>query len=187
MKNKKLIMYICILLIIIILIIAGYIFIKKTKRKNNNSIIEFVPEEEISEEQLRQTVVTLYFLDPNTYTLKPETRKIDSKLLIDFPYEILINFLIEGPQNENLIKLIPDGTKLINSEIKNNILYLNFSNEFIKGQNLGKEQEELIVQSIVNTITELTEINKVAILIEGKEANGFPDNELKFDQVFIRK
>ena len=31
--------------------------------------------------------------------------------------------------------------------------------DFIKEQNLGKEQEELILKSIVNTVTELTEIN----------------------------
>ena len=118
--------------------------------------------------------------------LKPETRKIDSKLLINYPYEILINLLIEGPKNEKLLKLIPENTKLLGTQIKNNILYINLSKEFIDEQNLGKQQEELIVKSIVNTVTELTEINKIAILIEGEEAKAFPDNELNFNKIFIR-
>ena len=78
-------------------------------------------------------------------------------------------------------------TNLISAEIKDNILFLNFSKEFISEQNLGKEQEELILKSIVNTVTELTEINKVAFLIEGEQDKGFPDNGVIFDKLFIRE
>ncbi|MBO4815521.1 MAG: GerMN domain-containing protein [Clostridia bacterium] len=186
MKNKKIIMYVSIILIVIILMCFGYFIFNNIKNKKGKDLNEYIPEEEITEEQLRQTVVTLYFLDPETLELKPETRKIDSKLLINYPYEILINLLIEGPKNEKLLKLIPENTKLLGTEIKNNILYINLSKEFIDEQNLGKQQEELIVKSIVNTVTELTEINKIAILIEGEEAKAFPDNELKFNNIFIR-
>ena len=184
MKNKRLIMYVCIILIVIILMGVGYFIFNNIKNKMYFS--EYTPEEEITEEQLRQTVVTLYFLDPNTLELAPEARKIDSKLLIKYPYEILINLLIDGPKNDKLLKLIPENTKLLNTEIKNNILYINLSKEFIEEQNLGKEKEELIIKSIVNTVTELTEINKIAILIEGEESKAFPDNELVFDKIFIR-
>ena len=155
--------------------------------KNNEIISEYTPQEEITEEQLRQTIITLYFLDIENYKLVPEPRKIDSKELIKDPYKVLINLLIEGPKNEKLIKLIPEGTKLISAEIIDNILFLNFSKEFINEQNLGKEQEELILKSIVNTVTELTEINKVAFLIEGEQDKGFPDNGVIFDKLFIRE
>jgi len=168
MKNKKIIMYIGIILIVLILLFVGYLIINNIKN-NEENIYEYTPEEEITGEQLRQTIITLYFLDPNTYELSPEARQIDAKELLDNPYEFLINLLIEGPKNENLLKLIPENTKLNSAQIKNNILYIDFSEDFIKEQNLGKEQEELILKSIVNTVTELTEINKVAILIDGKE------------------
>ena len=168
MKNKKIIMYIGIILIVLILLFVGYLIINNIKN-NEENIYEYTPEEEITGEQLRKTIITLYFLDPNTYKLSPEARQIDAKELLDNPYELLINLLIEGPKNENLLKLIPENTKLNSAQIKNNILYIDFSEDFIKEQNLGKEQEELILKSIVNTVTELTEINKVAILIDGKE------------------
>jgi len=169
MKNKKIIMYIGIVLIILILIFVGYLILNNIKNNNKEIISEYIPEEEITGEQLRKTVITLYFLDPNTYSIYPEARQIDAKELLDNPYEFLINLLMEGPKNKNLLKLIPENTKLNSAQIKNNILYIDFSEDFIKEQNLGKEQEELILKSIVNTVTELTEINKVAILIDGKE------------------
>ncbi len=186
MKNKKIIMYAGIILIVLILIGVGFFIINNIKNNNKEIIYEYIPEEEITEEQLRKTLITLYFLDPNTYKLSPEARQIDAKELLDNPYELLIKLLIEGPKNENLLKLIPENTKLNKVQIKNNILYIDFSEDFIKEQHLGKEQEELILKSIVNTVTELTEINKVAILIDGKEDLGYPDGELMFNNIFIR-
>ena len=188
MKNKKIIMYGGIILILLILLVVGYIIFNNIKNnKKNNIINEYIPEEEITEKQLRETVITLYFLDPETYNISPEARKIDSKQLLENPYEFLINLLIGGPKNEKLLKLIPENTKLNNAKIIDNILYIDFSDDFIKEQYLGKEQEELILKSIINTVTELTEINKVAILINGEEDIGFPDGELMFNKIFIRE
>lgn len=190
MKNKKIIMYAGIILIVLILLGVGYIILNNIKNnKNNKNEIEYeeyIPQEEITGEQLRQTVITLYFLDPATNNLTPEARQIDARELLDNPYELLINLLMEGPKNEKLLKLIPENTKLNSTQIKDNILYIDFSEDFIKEQELGKEQEELIIKSIINTVTELTEINKVAILIDGKEDKGYPDGELTFDNIFTR-
>lgn len=169
MKNKKIIMYISILIIIFFLMSIGYFIYKNIKKENKKDSYEYTPQEEITEEQLRQTIITLYFLEPTNYELVPEARTIDSKELLKNPYELLINLLIGGPKNTKLLKLIPEGTKLIKAELKEDVLYIDFSEEFIKEQNIGKEQEELILKSIVNTVTELTEIDKVIILIEGKE------------------
>ena len=187
MKNKKLIMYVSIILIVAILVGVGYFIYNNIKNKDNENISEYTPEQEITEEQLRQTVVTLYFLDPNNYELVPEARQIDSKELINNPYEVLINLLIEGPNNQKLLKLIPENTNLNSAQIKGDTLYIDFSKEFINEQNLGKQQEELILKSIVNTVTELTEINKVVFLIDGEENKSFPDKEVSFDKIFVRE
>ena len=186
MKNKRFIMYGAILIIVFILIFIGYFIYKNIKKENKNSEFEYVPQEEISEEQLRQTVITLYFLDSNEYKLAPEARTIDSKQLVSNPYEVLINLLISGPKNEKLLKLIPDGTILIKAELKEDTLFLD-SSEFVKEQNLGKEQEELIIKSIVNTVTELKEVNKVMFLIDGEKDKGFSDDGVTFNKEFIRE
>ncbi|MDO5556558.1 MAG: GerMN domain-containing protein [Clostridia bacterium] len=187
MKNKKLIMYVGIIIFVLIIIIIGYVIYNNVKNKSSKIIFEYTPEQEITEEQLRQTVITLYFLDPDTYEIVPEARQIDAKLLIDNPYELLINLLIEGPKNEKLMKVIPEKVILNSAKIEQDILYLDFSKDFIEGQNLGKEQEEIIIESIVNTVTELTEINKVVILIDGNAELAFPDEGVSFNKVFTRE
>ena len=185
MNNKKIVMYVSILILILIVLGAGFLIYKNNK-KNKNKNQEYIPQEEITDEQLRQTVITLYFLNLDTGTIMPEARKIDAKELIKEPYKVLIELLINGPKSEKMAKLIPDGTKLNKIEIKNDCIYIDFSNEFINEQKLGKEQEELIIKSIVNTVTELKEINSVVILIDGKENQEFPDGQINFKEIFKR-
>ena len=186
LKNKKIFMYLIIIILILLILFVGYFILKKNNNKNK-IISEYIPEQEITEEQLRTTIITLYFLDKETLLLAPEARKIDAKDLINNPYEKLINLLIEGPKNENLIKLIPENTKINKAEIIDDVLYLDFSEDFIKEQNLGENQEKLIIKSIVNTLTELTEINKIKILIDGEENLEFPDGGVKFNLEFTRE
>ena len=176
MKNKKiLIIFVCLFLIVLI---GGYFAINYVKNKNEETIVEeYVPEEEITEEQLRQTIVSLYFLDTQTNELVPEARLIDIKEMMTVPYEKLVNLLIEGPKNEKNKKIIPDNTKLLRNYLEGDCLVLDFSQEFL---NYDKEKgKENLVNSIVNTLTELSEINKVKILIDGKENQ-------EFDQVYTR-
>ena len=164
MLDKRRVFIVGIAIILIIAIIIGVYFFIKNK-EGNNEITEYVPEQEISEEQLRQTIVSLYFKNENG--LMPEARLVDVKELINNPYEKIINMLLEGPKNENLQKTIPEGTKINKIERQGEILILDFSEEFISKDNGGEEQEKLTIQSIVKTVTELTEINGIKIKING--------------------
>ena len=56
MKNKKIVMYISIVVILLIILGLGYlVYINITGEKENNQIKEYIPQEEITEEQLRMT------------------------------------------------------------------------------------------------------------------------------------
>ena len=184
--KKKIIMYIGIIFLILIIILIGYL-VYINHHNNNTQIIEYTPEAEITDEQLRQTIVTLYFMNKETSNLMAEARQIDAKDLIENPYSTIINLLIQGPKNERLIKLIPEETILNNTKVEGDCLYIDFSEEFIENQNLGKEQEELIIKSIVNTVTELVEINSVIFTINGEENLEFPDGEVSFNKKYIRE
>ena len=93
MKNKKIvIIFVCLFLLVLI---GGFFAIRYVKSINQETTIEeYVPEEEITEEQLRQTIVSLYFLDKQSNELVPEARLIDIKEMMSNPYEKLINLLI---------------------------------------------------------------------------------------------
>ena len=181
--NKKIIIPIIILVFILIgLGIWYFLFYNKNNQIETNEII---PEEEISEEQMRQTIVSLYFYNEETQSLVPEGRLIDVKELLNDPYTRLMELLIEGPQNESLSKTIPDGTKVNKAEVKGDILYLDLSKEFIDNHSGGETQESNTIYSIVNTMTNLTEVNSVKILIDGEENKAFKDNLIKFDDPFV--
>lgn len=159
----------------------------KEETDSNIEFTEYTPQEEISNEQLRQTLITLYFKNKQTGSLSPEARMIDSKILLNNPYNELIKLLIEGPKNESLERLIPEGTNVNSIEIKKGIVYIDFSEEFIKVGNMGAEEEGKIIYSIVNTLTELTEVSGVKILINGEENKCFESGQLNFNDIFIRK
>ena len=180
--NKKIIIAIVIILILIGLGVWYFLFYNKNNQGETNEII---PEEEISEEQMRQTIVSLYFYNEDTKSLVPEGRLIDVKELVNEPYQKLMELLIAGPQNTSLSKTIPDGTRVNKAEVKGDILYLDLSKEFIENHQGGETQESATIYSIVNTMTNLTEINSVKILIEGEENKAFKDNKIKFDDPFV--
>lgn len=177
-----------ILLIILIIVIGGLVFglTNGEKEKNENNFTEYTPQEEISTEQLRQTLVTLYFKNKESGQLMPEARMLDSKILLNNPYSELIELLIEGPKNESLQKLIPEGTKINEIKFEKGIVYIDFSKEFIKTENMGVEEEIKILNSIINTLTELTEVEGVKILINGENDFGFESGQIKFNDVFRR-
>lgn len=179
MKNKKILILFIISVIIIVLV--GYFAIKIVKQKKNNEIqSEYVPQEEISDEQSRETIVSLYFLDKETNMLKPEARLVNVKELIQSPYNVLVELLINGPKNDKLKTVIPENTKLLKSYLDGECLTLDFSEELLNyNKEDGKEKDNLI-NSIVNTVTELNEVNKVKFLVNGQACNDF-------EEFYVRK
>lgn len=182
MKGK---IFFCILLLAILAIIVFFVVQSFTK-EDEVQFTEYTPQEEISEEQERQTLVTLYFQNKESKMLMPEARLIDVKLLIENPYATLINLLLEGPKNEKLQSVIPKGTKLNGVTVKGDMAIVDFSSEFIRDIKLGAEEESKIVYSVVNTLVELTEIDSVKILIDGNEKRAFDDKGIDFKNPFVR-
>ena len=173
------------MLLILILILGGWIYIIN-KNKEKETISEYKPQEEISDEQLRQSIVSLYFKNKSSDELMPEGRLIDVKLLLNEPYKTLMQFLIDGPKNEKLEKIIPDGTVINKIELKKDILYIDLSKEFIEKHEGGENRESATIYSIVNTMTQLTEVNGIKILIDGKEDQQFKDGKIKFNDTFVK-
>lgn len=182
MDLKRFIIIFSIILIIIAIGVSIYFFVMQPKKEE---ITEYVPEEEISEEQMRQTMVSLYFKSGKEVV--PEARLMDVKQLMENPYKEILKMLIEGPKNEKLEKTIPEGTKINKVEKQGENLIIDFSEQFINHPIGGEEEENLTIKSIVNTLTELTEINGIKIKINGEENKEFKDGKVNFKELFIRK
>ena len=166
--NKKIVIIFTVLLIIIL--VGGYFVINYFKNQEEETIIEeYVPQEEITEEQNRQTIVSLYFLEKETYELAPEARLVDIKEIMNTPYDKLVNMLIEGPKNEKYTKLIPENTKLNQTYKEKDMVYLDFSKEFLNYNKEDATAKQNIIDSLVKTLIQLTEVNSIKILIDGEE------------------
>lgn len=187
MKNKKLLYFIIIL--IIILAVLGILFFfnpDDSKENISNEITEYTPAEELSDDEIRKTIISLYFKNIETNSLVAEARCIDVKELYKEPYSYLINMLITGPENEKLESAIPEGTKVNSCTLKGTTLYVDLSKEFIDNAPSGIEEESMVVYSIVNTLTELNEVSEIKFLINGEENLQFKDGKINFKNVFVK-
>ena len=175
-KNRKI--YIAVISFILIILLVIYTYKNISIQKNTeDEYQDYTPQEEISDEQMRQTKVILYFENINSGELEAETKLVDANTLIKEPEKELMNLLIKGPQSSNLKKLIPEGTVVHNITINNSCAEINVSNEFL---NYGDEKNKLkIINSIVNTLTNLKEINSIKFLINGETNEKFADTYIK--------
>ncbi len=185
MNKKKIIITVSILLIVVLIGFAVFYFINSSDN-GSNEVTEYTPQAEMSDDEMRKTIVSIYFKNIETNTLVPESVCIDVKELSENPYLKLLNLLLSGPTNDMLECPLPEGTKINNATLKGNTVYVDFSKEFIQNAPSGVEEESLIVYSIVNTLTELNEVNSVKILINGEENLEFSDKGMNFKEEFVR-
>lgn len=175
MRKKILI----ILIAVILLVIAIVTFVM------SRTETEIVPEGEIENIDLRKTIISLYFQDKESKCLKIETRLIDSKNLLKNPYKTLIEMLITGPENNMFETVIPNGTRVISTDLSGNCLTINLSKEFLENSGDAVQKSNSLYQ-IINTVTELTEVNSVKFLIDGVESDGFVQEGISLKNEFVR-
>ena len=164
--------------IAVVIVVVGVLVIKYLKDANEENemlVGDYTPEAEITEDQARQTIVSLYFPGKESHKLMPEARLVDVKELMNIPYEKIMNLLIEGPKNEKLECAIPKNTKVLKTYLDKDCLVIDLSKEFLEFNKEIENAKENMINSIVNTLTELTEVNSVKFLIEGQENEQFKD------------
>ena len=149
-----------------LLVCLWFIFIIKKSKKCDINIIEYIPEEEISEVQNRMTVLTLYFVDSDNKEIIPEARSVDVKELMEAPYEKIMYFLVEGSNNPKIKKIIPNETKINSINLENETILIDFDEKLLS---IPEEYKDLLFESINKTFLELKEISKVLISVNGVE------------------
>jgi len=173
MNKKRIITFVLLLAIILgVYFLVGHFF--GGTENEEQKLEEYTPQEEISEEQYRETIVNLYFLNKETKQLMAEAIAIDARELSVNPYKKLIELLLQGPKNESLEKIIPEGTSIFDAGIESGCVVINLSKEIL---NFGEDEtlKKNIINSIYRTLTELTEVNSIRFLVEGEENTNFAE------------
>lgn len=167
-KGKKRMIIFVLFLIILFSVYFGVEYFNKKSEEKNKQYEDYTPQEEISEEQYRETIVNLYFLNKESKIIMAEAVAIDARELSSNPYKKLIELLISGPKNENLEKIIPENTIVYDAGIEAGCVIINLSKEVL---NFGEDQvvKSNMINSIYQTLTELTEVTSIRFLVEGEE------------------
>jgi germination protein M len=145
----------------------------KEKYKEKPVVIKEVPYEEEKKEEVQPVPeemieVNLYFSDSQAMYLVSEKRKIPSTTSL--AKQVVVE-LIKGPASSDLYSTIPEGTRVNEVYIADDIVYVDLSEEVFKNHPGGSSGELMTVYSIVNSLTEISPIKGVQILVEGNERN----------------
>jgi germination protein M len=87
--------------------------------------------------------------------------------------KLVVEQLIGGPVNGETYPTINPDTKLVNSTVKDGICYLTFDSSILTAVN--NVTTDVTIYSIVNSLVELSNINKVQFSIEGNKDGKFRD------------
>lgn len=126
----------------------------------------------------------IYLIDNNKYTSRVSTVLTSTK--IQDKIKEIINILTIGSNSyirDGFKKVIPKNTKLLNVEIQNDLVKLNFSKEFY---NVDIYNEEKMIEAIVYSLTSLDNIKYVSIYVEGEVFNKLPNSNKKINTVLDR-
>ena len=84
-------------------------------------------------------------------------------------YEDAVKIIMANPKETELTSIFPRGAKLNGVTVDNGTAYVDFSETLQRYFVGGSTGEELLVTSLVDTLTEFPEIKRVQILIDGAE------------------
>lgn len=138
----------------------------------NMNVNNYIVSKGRPDELKRTTNINLYFSNEKGDKLIQETIMADIPFNLPIEYTI-VELLIEGPISKGQISAINPKTTINSIKIKNGICYMDLSKEFLT--NTLDINEEIIVYSLVNTLVELSNFNKVKIYINGKVEEVYRD------------
>jgi len=139
----------------------------------------FVNGEDINTESAEDTAtgIRLYFASADNSELVMEYRKIN---IVDTqPVEqYIITELIKGPKVEGCQRLLAPDTKVLSVETTDGICYVNFKKGFIEKNMAPAGGTDLLVQSVVKSLTDLKNVEGVQFLVDGKKTDKLGDTNI---------
>ncbi|MBE6140800.1 MAG: hypothetical protein E7172_04630 [Firmicutes bacterium] len=149
-------------------------------------LIYFFPNKEIEYQEsltyIEKNDMPIFLLDANNYVSRTTIFKTKENHLDLIP-EIIEALTINGPKSSyiptNFKAIIPQNTKLLNYDLNEGLLKLNFSKEFL---NIDQKNEEKLIESLIYSLTEIKEIKKIMIFIEGIQLTKLPNSQKKLPQ-----
>jgi len=121
---------------------------------------------------VKKIMITLYYANSNADKVVAETREVE--ISKDTQIESLVfEELKKNPKGKDLHVVIPEGTKLLSASTEDGICTLDLSREFVDNSPGGSAGELMTLYSVINSLTEFYDIDKVQFLIEGQKREAY--------------
>lgn len=122
--------------------------------------------------------IIAYFVSEDKAKLEGELRYMEigeAKQSTENIASTIVTELLKGPSKDFSGKrIIPEGTKLLSPvTISGSLAVVNLSKEFVNNSSAEKKDIDMSIYSLVNSVTEIKELDRVKILIDGKEEASF--------------
>lgn len=85
--------------------------------------------------------------------------------------------------NNNFRPILPENTKLLSVNIDKDILKINFSKELL---NISEKLEEKMLETLIYSLTNLDNISKIIIFVEGENLTNLPVSHKKLPPILTR-
>lgn len=129
-----------------------------------------------------QAELRLYFADETGTRLVAANRtlRFSSNIAME---KLVVEQLIKGPENPELYPTINPETKVVNVTVKDGICYVNLSEAFLT--QTYQVTPEISIYSLVDSLVELPNVNKVQISVNGETAVTYQES-ISLTTVFER-
>lgn len=179
----------------IITVFSGCTVLQKLGLQGNKNdelhpVSSIVMNEDEAKKLSDKVPIHLYFANTENSKLKLEVRYIpitEAKKSVSNLATAIVKELIKGPGPTSMLKpTVPAGAQLRSPvSINAGIATVDFTKDLITKHPGGKTAEQLTIFSIVNSLTELKEVQKVKFTINGKPQKEFKGS-FQFDAPFPR-
>ncbi|MGN0371782.1 MAG: GerMN domain-containing protein [Enterocloster sp.] len=119
-----------------------------------------------------KTELTLYFADETGNKLVPERREVVHNINTSLE-QLIVEQLIAGPGQEGSFAVLPPDCKILSLSVTDNVCYINFDSSFLN--NSLPVSEYVPIYAIVDSLSEMTSINRVQIMVNGSQDVMFRD------------
>ena len=170
MIKKSSIRRICVATLTLFILLIIYFF------PSNDTIIK----EHLS--YITKEEMPIFLVDNKDYVARTSIVKNSSETIEQI--KEIIEALTKNTKKSSYIRdgfkpIIPDGTKILDLKLEENILTINFSKELL---NVVHCDEQKMIEAIIYSLTEIKDIKKIKILVEGKPLTNLPNSNKKLPE-----
>ncbi len=170
MIKKSSIRRICVATLTLFILLIIYFF------PSNDTVIK----EHLS--YITKDEMPIFLVDNSDYVARTSIVKNSSETIEQI--KEIIEALTKNTKKSSYIRdgfkpIIPEGTKILDLKLEKNILTINFSKELL---NVVHCDEQKMIEAIIYSLTEIKDIKKIKILVEGKPLTNLPNSNKKLPE-----